>query len=166
MSYNLRSREISGELGVSYSPRHFSPFNLKSRIASEKSVRTLAGHINGLTKQQNEIAKARHGGDLSSYINQVDDKLDNMIKGIKENNMITKVLQAQITNEGRHLKTTFTKMVSLYGQQIEQSYTVERHFATLVSSIATLLNGKISPLLISPKEITDIMNYVQNHLIS
>lgn len=35
-------------------------------IASEKSVRTLAGHINALTKQQNEIAKvlARHGGDL------------------------------------------------------------------------------------------------------
>ena len=59
------------------------------------------------------------------------------MKGIKENNKITKVLQAaQITNESRHLKMTFTKMVSLYGQQIEQSYTVERHFATLVSSIA------------------------------
>lgn len=117
-------------------------------IASEKSVRTLTGHINALTKQQNEIAKAlaRHGGDLSSYINQVDDKLDNMMKSMKENNVITKVLQAQITNEGRHLKTTFTKMASLYGQQIEQSYTVKRHFATLVSSIATLLNGKISPL--------------------
>ena len=92
---------------------------------------------------------------------------DNMIKGIKENNKITKVLQAaQITNESRHLKMTFTKMVSLYGQQIEQSYTVERHFATLVSSIAALLNGKISPLLISPKEITDTLNFVQNHLTS
>ena len=81
--------------------------------------------------------------------------------------MITKVLQAaQITNESRHLKMTFTKMVSLYGQQIEQSYTVERHFATLVSSIAALLNGKISPLLISPKVITDTLNFVQNHLTS
>ena len=78
------------------------------------------------------------------------------MKSIKENKMITKVLQAaQITNESRHLKMTFTKMVSLYGQQIEESYTVERHFATLISSIAALLNGKISPLLISPKEITD-----------
>jgi len=32
MSYNLRSREISGELGVSYSPRHFSPFTLNPRL--------------------------------------------------------------------------------------------------------------------------------------
>ena len=32
ISYNLRSRDISGELGVSYSPRHFSPFILNSRL--------------------------------------------------------------------------------------------------------------------------------------
>ena len=57
------------------------------------------------------------------------------MKSIKENNMITKVLQAaQITNESRHLKMTFTKMVSLYGQQIEQSYTVERHFAIIINN--------------------------------
>jgi hypothetical protein len=43
-------------------------------IASEKSVRTLVEYINELTKQQNEIALARHGGDLSSYINQVGDR--------------------------------------------------------------------------------------------
>ena len=43
-------------------------------IASEKSVRTLAEYINAQTKQQNEIALARHGGDLSSYINQVGDR--------------------------------------------------------------------------------------------
>ena len=34
-------------------------------------------------------------GDLSSYINQVDDRME----GIKENQVLTKILAAKITNE-------------------------------------------------------------------
>jgi hypothetical protein len=56
-------------------------------LTETKSDRVLAGHINALTRQQNKVVRAlaRHGGDLSSYINQVDDRMDNLMEGIKEN---------------------------------------------------------------------------------
>jgi hypothetical protein len=41
-------------------------------------------------------ALARHGGDLSSYINQMDDRMDNLMEGIKENQVLTKILAATL----------------------------------------------------------------------
>lgn len=75
-------------------------------IATENDVRVLAGHINALTRQQNKVVRAlaKHGGDLSSYINQVDDRMDNLMEGIKENEVLTKILAAKITNETNKLQ--------------------------------------------------------------
>ena len=124
-------------------------------IATENDVRVLAGHINALTRQQNRMVRAlaRHGGDLSSYINQMDDRMDNLIEGIKENQVLAKILAATITNEINNLQERFQKMTALYGEQIEKSQYVERYLGKLLSSIALLLTGKISPLLIPPKAL-------------
>jgi hypothetical protein len=135
-------------------------------IATENDVRVLAGHINALTRQQNKVVRAlaRHGGDLSSYINQVDDRMDNLMEGIKENKALTKILAAKITNETDKLQERFQKMTALYGEQIEKSQSVERYLGKLLSSIALLLTVKISPLLIPPKEMEKTLNCVQGHL--
>jgi len=109
-------------------------------------------------------ALARHGGDLSSYINQMDDRMDNLMEEIKENQVLTKILAATITNETNNLQERFQKMTALYGEQIEKSQYVERYLGKLLSSIALLLTGKISPLLIPPKEMERTLNCVQGHL--
>jgi hypothetical protein len=64
---------------------------------------------------------ARHGGDLLSYINQVDDRMDNLMEGIKENEVLTKILTAKITNETNKLQERFQKMTALCREQIEKS---------------------------------------------
>ena len=135
-------------------------------IATEKDVRVLAGHINALTRQKNKVVRAlaRHGGDLSSYINQVDDRMDNLMEGIKENQVVAKILTAKITNETNELQERFQKMTALDGEQIEKSQYVERYLGKLLLSIALLLTGKISPLLIPPKEMERTLNFVQGHL--
>jgi len=80
-------------------------------IATENDVHVLAGHINALTRQQNKIARAlaRHGGDLSSYINQVDDRMDNLMEGINENEVLTKILAAKKRTKPITFKTDFRK---------------------------------------------------------
>jgi len=55
-------------------------------------------------------------------------------------------------------------MTALYGEQIEKSQSVERHLGKLLSSIALLITGKISPLLIPPKDMERTLNVVQGHL--
>jgi hypothetical protein len=107
-------------------------------IATENDVRVLAGHINALTRQQNKVVRAlaRHGGDVSSYINQVDDRMDNLMEGIKENEVLTKILTAKITNETNKLQERFQKMTALCREQIEKSQYVEWYLGKLLSSIA------------------------------
>ena len=78
-------------------------------IATENDVRVLAGRINALTREQNKIAPAlaKHGGDLSSYINQVDDRMDNLMEGINENEVLTKILAAKKRTKQINFKTDF-----------------------------------------------------------
>jgi hypothetical protein len=90
--------------------------------------------------------------------------MDNLMEGIKENQVLTKILAAKITNETNKLQERFQKMTALYGEQIEKSQSVERYLGKLLSSIALLLTGKISPLLIPPKEMGRTLNFVQGHL--
>ena len=85
------------------------------------------------------------------------------MEGIKENQVLTKILAAKITNETSKLQERFQKMTALDGEQIEKSQSVERYLGKLLSSIALLLTGKISPLLIPPKEMERTLNFVQEH---
>jgi hypothetical protein len=90
--------------------------------------------------------------------------MDNLMEGIKGNQVVAKILAAKITNETNELQERFQKMTALDGEQIEKSQYVERFLGKLLSSIALLLTGKISPLLISPKEMERTLNFVQGHL--
>ena len=55
-------------------------------LATQGDLEVLAQHINALTKQSNRVASAlaKHGGDLSSYILQLDHRVEQMMIGIKK----------------------------------------------------------------------------------
>lgn len=135
-------------------------------LATENDIRVLASHMNVLIKQQNQVSRAlaRHGGDFSSYINQIDGRISNLMTGLKENSMLTRILASRISNETTRLKDMFEKMTSLYGEQLDQSQSLERYFDRILTSIALLMTGKISPRLIPPSEIKATLNFVQTHL--
>ena len=134
-------------------------------IATENDVRVLAGHINTLTRQQNKIARAlaRHGGDLSSYINQVDDRMDNLMEGINENEVLTKILAAKKRTKHK-LQDRVQKMTALYGEQIKKVTVCRTVSWEVVIVNSVIIDRKISPLLIPPKEMERTLNFVQGHL--
>lgn len=43
--------------------------------------------------------------------------MDNLMKGIKANEMLTKILAAKITNQTNKLQERFQKMTAIYGEQ-------------------------------------------------
>ena len=134
-------------------------------IATENDVRVLAGHINTLTRHQNKIARAlaRHGGDLSSYINQVDDRMDNLMEGINENEVLTKILAAKKRTKPINFKTDFRKWRHYTGNK--KKVTVCRTVSwevVIVNSV--IIDRVISPLLIPPKEMERTLNFDQGDL--
>lgn len=73
----------------------------------------MAQHINQLTKNNNKVAKALeiYGGDFSSFVSHIDDRLSNAIKGMQEeavtlNRMITEI--KQVESELISITTIFT----------------------------------------------------------
>ena len=109
-------------------------------------------------------ALAKHGGDLSSYILQLDHRVEQMMIGIKNNHMVTKLINAKLNDESRAIQDRFSTMLSLFAQQLDQSYTVNHHLDKISAAIADLVTGKLSPLIIPPGDITTTLDFVQNHL--
>lgn len=135
-------------------------------LATQGDLEVLAQHINALTKQSNRVASAlaKHGGDLSSYILQLDHRVEQMMIGIKNNHMVTKLINVKLNDESRAIHDKFSTMLSLYPQQLDQSYTVNHHLDKISAAIADLVRGKLSPLIIPPGDITTTLDFVQNHL--
>lgn len=73
----------------------------------------MAQHTNQLTKNNNKEGKVleRYGGDFSSFVSHIDDRLSNAIKGMQEaavtiNRMITEI--KQVESELTSITTIFT----------------------------------------------------------
>jgi hypothetical protein len=96
-------------------------------LATQGNLEVLAQHINALTKQSNKVssALAKHGGDLSSYILQLDHRVEQMMMGIKNNHMVTQLINAKLNDESRAIQDRFSTMFSLFAQQLDQSYTIQ-----------------------------------------
>lgn len=74
--------------------------------------------------------------------------------GIKKNNhMITKLINAKLNDESRAIEDRFSTMLSLYAQQLVQSYTITHHLDKIPAAIADLVSGELSPLIIPPSRV-------------
>jgi hypothetical protein len=78
--------------------------------------------------------------------------------------MVTKLINAKLNDEHRAIQDRFSTMVSLYTQQLDQSCTVIHHLDKISATIADLVTGKLSPLIIPPGDNATTLDVVQNHL--
>jgi hypothetical protein len=76
--------------------------------------------------------------------------------------MITKLINEKFNDESRAIQDRFSTMLSLYLQQLDQSYTANHHLDKI--STADLVTVKWSPLIILPGDITTTLGCVQTHL--
>ena len=131
-------------------------------------VELLAKHINALNKLTTNIVKSvsQHEDHLSSYIKTVDDRMNNLVKGIKENELAISHIHTQLYESFSNLEQSFSTMSVLIAKQIEKSRKLEHIFGELLEGIYSLVEGKLSPHLISPdtmlKSITDIQSILHN----
>ena len=68
------------------------------RTATTDDVNTLSRHINVLSKRTNELGMAltQHGAHLCSYIRSANKRMDNLMKGVEDNEMAIIYIQMQI----------------------------------------------------------------------
>ena len=134
--------------------------------ATVEDVQLLAKHINALNRLTDNVVKSvqQHEDHLSSYIQTVDDRFTNIVKGIKENELAITHIHTQLYETFDNLERSFTTMSVLMSKQIEKSGKLESVFQELLEGIFDLVKGKLSPHLIPPKIILQCIRDIQNIL--
>ena len=120
--------------------------------ATSDDVNTLSRHINALSKRTNELGMAltQHGAHFSSYIRSANKRMDNLIKGVEDNEMAIKYIQTQIQTVTTDIQSTFTHMNDLLMKQVKNSNHLNHELDEFKLGIIDLVKGRISPLLITP----------------
>lgn len=123
--------------------------------ATYDDVKLLARHINALNRLTTKVVKSvqHHEDDLSSFIRTVDERIGNVIKGIKENELAITHIQTQLFESFENLERSFATMGVLLSKQIERSRKLETRLNELIQGVFELVEGKLSPHLITPNTI-------------
>lgn len=108
-------------------------------VATTNDVNILAQHVNQLTKNNNKVAKVleRYGGDFSSFVSHIDDRLSNAIKGMKEeaitiNRMITEI--KHVESELTSISTIFTGYLM---RHLNDAFLLETFMTNLRASLSS-----------------------------
>ena len=132
--------------------------------ATTGDVQLLAKHINALNKITNNVVKSvqQHEDNLSSYIQTVDVRITNIVKGIKENELAITHIHTQLYETFDNLENSFSTMSVLLTKQIEKSRKLESVFQEHLEGIFDLVNRKISLHLIPPKTMLQCIQDIQS----
>ena len=101
---------------------------------------------------------------MSSYIKQVDDRITNIMEGIKENELAIKHIQSQLFESFENLERSLTTMEVLLSKQIEKYRKLETRFQELIQGVYELVEGKLSPHLVPPTTLSNCIKEIQNIL--
>lgn len=118
--------------------------------ATMDDVNILASHINMLTRHTNQMAKllVQHNDHLSSFMQLTDSRINNLKNGIKNNAQAISLLANKLSNIDQ-LVATVTNFSEILVNQVNKVTVFKNRLDKLETSIQTLVEGKLSPFLIS-----------------
>ncbi|XP_052809655.1 uncharacterized protein LOC128238123 isoform X1 [Mya arenaria] len=134
--------------------------------ATTNDVENLARHINALNKLTRNMANSiqQHDNNLSSYMHTMDRRIENIVEGMKENEMAIQHIQTQLYETFGNLERSFSTMSVLIAKQIQKSRKLEHLFNKLLDGIYDLVEGKLSPHLVAPSVMATTLSDFQGLL--
>ena len=131
--------------------------------ATVDDVNMLSRHINKISKMTLGLSNAlvQHEDHLSSYMNTANKRMDNLMKGIKDNMLAIKFIQTELYTNLNNIEYSFDYILSILIDQIKTSSTLNHELDEFKLGIIDLVNGKLSPLLIPHDVLTSTINDIQ-----
>lgn len=91
---------------------------------------------------------AQHENELGSVVSKANQCMDNLIKGVMENNIAINYIRGQLQQSTKNLEMMFQPMNTVVSQQIQTSYHINHELDQLKLGVIDLVNRKLSPLLL------------------
>ena len=126
----------------------------------------LARHINALNKLARGMVHSiqQHDNNLASYMHTMDNRISNIVDGMKENEMAIQHIQTQLHESFNNIEQSFAAMNVLVAKQIQRSRLLEHRFSELLRGVYDLVEGKLSPNLIPVSVMINTMSDIQRIL--
>ncbi|CAG2224481.1 unnamed protein product [Mytilus edulis] len=131
--------------------------------ATMDDVNLLANHINKLIKRDRQMSHAleQHGSHISSFMKVVNHRFDKLKKGMNLNHKLAN----QILSSNKQFEILMANLSMVAFEQISKANEIQVQLVNTLSSIQSLINGKITPHLIPEhvlkKTINGILDILQ-----
>lgn len=134
--------------------------------ATMDDVNLLARHINSLNRKTQLIAKVlhQHGDHLSSFMSLVDNKTNNLMNGIQEYSKEISVLAHSINMSLVTLQQSMFSISKILINLTNQGNILRSKLDQFQTAVHSLVEGRISPLLLPKHTLTQALHKVQRIL--
>ncbi|WAR04280.1 Y068-like protein [Mya arenaria] len=131
--------------------------------ATMADVDMLAHHMNKLYKMNIGLSKAlsQHEDHLSSFISQSNERMDNLMAAIKDNMMEIEVVHSHLLANEANLEKALNMVMSMLIDQIQTMNAVSHQVEELKLGVVNLVNGHLTPLLISEDVLGSTISDIQ-----
>ena len=135
-------------------------------FTTTKQIEQLRNAMNRILHTQNrEIKGFEHEIDIMhSFMTTTDKRINNVVKGLKENNIVINQLNNQFQNEYKTLEEKTSIIMSILTDQIYKSSELINSYSKLMNGIFNLLQKKLSTDILPYKILQDTISNIQDML--
>ena len=134
--------------------------------ATTDDVNIIAQHINALTKNTlhiaNELTQRDHK--FSSFMSTLDKRMSNAMQGIVINHEAIRMATESIAASERNVQNEFASLTSIVLHNVQQAALIEHKLNEFKLGVLNLVQGKISPLLLSADILSKTIHHIQRIL--
>lgn len=136
--------------------------------ATMDDVKVLASHINQLTKLGIRLTRSlsQHENQLGSFISSANNRMDNLMSGIKDNMLAIQYIQTQLFATETNLEQAMDYLMSILIEQIKSASNLNHELEEFKLGVFDLVNEKLSPLLIPESVVYGTLMDIQNILVT
>ena len=135
-------------------------------FATTKQINQLRNAMNKIIHSQNkEIKGFEHELDIMhSFMTNTDNRINNIVKGLKENNIIINQLNTRFQSEYKNLQEKTSIIMSLLTDQIYKSSELTNSYSKLMNGIFNLLQKKLTTDILPYSILKSTLFNIQNIL--
>ena len=136
-------------------------------VSTESDLKQITNQMNVLKKAISGMnnVMSQNNKEFASYVKTVDDRLNNLMQGIKQNSIANELLTQEVQTSTTSLSDFITATSSALAKEIASSNYVSHNLAILRQAITDITEGRLSPSLIKPTVLANTITEIQDMLI-
>ena len=137
-------------------------------FATQKDLKQLANAMRRIQQTQNKemIGFAHEVDILHSFMTTTDNRINNLIKGLKENNIVINQLNRKFIHEYKNLQEKTAIIMSILIDQLQKGAELTNTYSSIMTGVFNLLQKKLTTSIIPYNTLKTTIHNIQEVLMT